>query len=170
MSPASPSLTLVSYKFAECKTLPRLGEIIPVCLSQDLFGTGSEIATQSNLPSGATRYNYHHAMVLHLVLEDTISLTILPMPSYSSTDPVSGLSSTSWLLAQPEDFQRLHIPVPYEEDPTRTHPHPPFPEPAGFGSPLEIGGWKHSRPSWIQAVPQLVEWQETTTVCIFSAG
>jgi len=69
----------------------------------------------------------------------TILMTILPMPAYSSTDPASGLSSTYWLLAQPEDFQRLHIPVPYDEDPTCPHPHPPFPVPAGFGGPLELG-------------------------------
>jgi hypothetical protein len=164
-----PSPTLVSYKFAECRTLPRLGEIIAVRLSQDLFGPGSEIATR-NLPSGATQYNYHHAIVLHWVMEYTISMTILPMPAYSSTDPASGLSSTSWLLAQPEDFQRLHIPVPYDEDPTCIHPHPPFPVPAGFRGPLEIGGWKNSKPSWVQAVPQVIEMSETTTVRIFSAG
>jgi len=103
-------------------------------------------------------------------MEYTITFTILPMPAYSSTDPVSGLSSTRWLLSQPEDFQRLHIPVPYEEDPTRAHPHPPFPTPPGFCGYLEIGGWKDYRPSWVQAVPQVVELELTTTVHIFSAG
>jgi len=100
----------------------------------------------------------------------TILMTILPMPAYSSTDPASGLSSTCWPLAQPEDFQRLHIPVPYDEDPTCPHPHPPFPVPAGFGGPLELGRWKNSKPSWIQAVPQVIEMSQTTTVRNFSAG
>jgi len=46
----------------------------------------------------------------------------------------------------------LHIPVPYEED-VQPH-HPPFPTPRNFGDPLHIGGWKDSRPSWVLAVPQ----------------
>ena len=162
------SRTLVSYKYAKGRNLPRLGEIIAIRFSQDLFGPGSEIATCRNLPSGATQYNYHHAIVVRIAVDDAISLTILPMPAYSSTDPVLRLSSTSWLLAQPDDFQRLHIPVPYEEDPTQ--PHLPFPVPAGFPGSLEIGGWKNSRPSWVQAVPQVVELEETTTVRIFSTG
>jgi len=165
----SPSPRLVSYKFAECRSLPLPGEIIAIRLSQDLFGPGSEIAT-SNPPSGATEYNYHLAIVLHWVMESTISMTVLPIPAYSSTDPASGLSSTSWLLAQPSDFQQLHIPIPYEEDPTCMHPHPPFPVPAGFCGSLEIGGWKNSKPSWVQAVPQVIEMSETTTVRISSAG
>ena len=114
----------MSYKFAECRNLPRLGEIIAVRFSQDLFGPGSEIETCCDLPSRATRYNYHHAVVLRIVMDDHVSFTILPMPAYSSADPGSGLSSTSWLLAQSDDFQRLHIPVPFEEDPTTTSPVP----------------------------------------------
>jgi hypothetical protein len=138
-----------------------LGEVIALRFSQDLFGPGSEIATR-NLPSGATQYNYHYAIVIRIVVDDSISFTILPMPAYSSTDPVSGLSSTNWLLAQPNDFQQLHIPVPYEG----TQPHPLFPTPAGFSGPLEMGGWKNSRPSWVQVVPQVVKLEETTTVHI----
>ena len=165
MSSASPPFALVSYKYAE-GYLSRVGEIIAVRFSQDLFGPGSEIESR-NLPSDATRYNYHLAVVLQIV-EDyhSISFTILPMPAYFSTDPVSGLSSTNWLLAQSDDFQQLHIPVPYEEDPTLSQPHPPFPTPVGFGAPLQTGGWKHYRPSWVQAVPQVVELKETTTVHI----
>jgi hypothetical protein len=167
----SPSPTLISYNFAESRSVPGVGEIIAICLSQDLFGPGSEIATR-NLPSGATRYNYHHAIVLQWAMDFTftILMTVLPMPAYSSTDPASGLSSTSWLLAQPEDFQRLHIPIPYDEDSTCTHPHPPVPVPAGFGGPLKLGGWKNSKSSWIQAVPQVIEMSQTSMVHIFSAG
>ena len=77
----------------------------------------------------------------------TLSISLF----FYSNDPVSGLSSISWLLAQPDAFQRLHIPVP-------------FPAPAGFGTPLQIGGGKNSRPSWVQAVPQVTELKETTTV------
>lgn len=73
-----------------------------------------EIETCRDLPSCATRYNYHYAVMLRFVVDYDISLTILPMPAYSAIDPVSGLSSTNWLLAQPDDF---HIPVAYEVPP-----------------------------------------------------
>ena len=141
-----------------------MGEIFAVRFSQDLFGPGSEIETCRDLPSRATRYNYHYAVLSGFEMDDDIRFTILPMPAYSAIDPVSGLSSTSWLLAQPDDFQRLHIPVAYEEDPTRTQPHPPFQTPAGFGLPLQIDGWKNTRPSWVQAVPQVTKLKETTMV------
>ena len=168
MSVSSPSCTLISHKYAECSEgrlfLPKIGEIIVIRFLQDLFGPGSELGTHCDLSSRATRYNYHHAVVLRIVMDDHVSFTILPMPAYTSEDPGSGLSSTSWLLAQPDDFQRLHIPVPFEEDPTQLHP--PFPTPAGFGPPLQISGWKSARPCWVQAVPQAVELEKTTTVCI----
>ena len=163
MSSALPSRTLISYTFAGCRNLPRSGEIFAVRFSQDLFGPGSEIETCRDLPSRATRYNYHYAVLLRFVVNDDIHLIILPMPAYSAIDPVSGLSSTSWLLAQPDDFQRLHIPVAYEED---TQPQPPFPTPAGFGLPLQIDGWKNTRPSWVQAVPQVTKLKETTMVTL----
>jgi hypothetical protein len=167
MSSASPSHILVSHKYATDGYLPSVGEIIVVRLSQDLFGPGSEIESSRNLPSRATRHNYHHAVVLGVSLKVSLVLfTVLPMPAYSLTDPVSGLSSTSWLLNQADDFQQQHIPVPYEEDPTLTQSHPPFPTPARSGDPLQIGGWKNSRPSWVQAVPQVTNLKYTTTVHI----
>ena len=124
-----------------------------------------DLGTHHDLPSHATRYNYHHAVVIRIVMarDGHVSFTILPMPAYSSADPGSGLSSTSWLLAQPDDFQRLHIPVPFEED----HTHTLFPTPAGFGTPLQISGWKSTRPSWVQAVPQAIELEKNVTVSTF---
>ena len=100
--------------------------------------------------------------------EVLILFTVFPIPTYSFTDPVSGLSSTSWLLDQADDFQQLHIPVPYEQAPTLTQPHPPFPTPAEFGNPLQMGAWKHSKPSWVQAVPQTAGLKYTTTANILN--
>lgn len=88
------------------------------------------------------------------------------MPSYSAADLTSGLSSTSWLLSQPVDFQLQHIPVPYELS-SLTQPQPPFSTPARFGDPLEVRGWKDRRPSWVLAVPQVTELTHTSTFKCF---
>jgi len=93
-----------------------------------------------------------------------MEFTIFPIPAYSAIDPISGLSSTRWLLSQPADYQNMHIPVPYEK--ILPVVHPPFPTPAQFGDPIEVGGWKDSKPSWILAVPMLTELKFTTKVCI----
>ena len=171
MSSASPSHILVSHKYGADNHLPDEGEIIVIRLSEDLFGPGSIIESSSNLPSDANRHNYHHAVVLKVGLmvvpEVLVFFTVLPMPAYSFPDPVSGLSSTSWLLDQADDFQQLHIPVPYEQAPTHMQAHPPFPTPAEFGDPLQMGGWKHGKPCWVQAVPQVASLKYTTTVGIF---
>ena len=102
---------------------------------------GSQIESSRNLPSRATRHNYRHAVVSGLSLKASIILlTVFPMRAYSFIDPVLDLSSTSWLLNQPGDYQQRHIPVPYEEDHILTQSHPPFPTPARFSDPLQIGG------------------------------
>jgi len=145
------------------KVIPKIGEIIAIRFSQDLFGPGSDLGTHHDLPCRATQYNYHHAVVIRIVMASHVSFTILPIPAYSSADPGSGLSSTSWLLAQSDDFQRLHIPVPFE-DPTQ--PYPPFSTPAGFGPPLQISEWKSARFSWVQAVLQVVDLGKNATVRI----
>ena len=167
MSSASPapSRTLVNHKYGTDGHLPSEGEIIVVRLAQDLFGPGSILPNSRTLPSRVTRHNYHHAVVLGVNVSvfpvPVIHFTVFPMPAYSFTDPVSSLSSTNWLLTQPDDVQQLHIPVPYEE--SETSLHPPFPTPSQFGDPLEIGGWKNSGPSWVQAVPQVTNLKYTTT-------
>ena len=120
-----------------------------------------------HLPSRATRHNYHHAVVIDGSLDmcqPILTLTVLPMVAYSAIDPISGLSSTRWLLGQPADYQNMHIPVPYEQIPPVTPPHPPFPTPAQFGDGIELGGWKARRPSWIQAVPMFTQLTPTTKV------
>ena len=164
----SSALSLVSHKYAAEKHLPSVGEIILLRLSDNLFGPGSSIENTRSLPSGANRHNYHYSIVmgvsLRMVPELLVLFTVLPMPAYSFTDPVSGLSSTRWLLDQAEDFQRLHIPVPYEQASTTMESHPPFPTPAGFGDPLQTGGWKHNRPIWVQVMPQVAALKYTTTV------
>jgi len=167
MSSALPSRVLVSHKYGTDKHLPVEGEIIVIRLSQDLFGPGSIIESSRSLPSRVNRHNYHHAVVVGIGFtvspEVLILFTVLPMPAYSFTDPASGLASTSWLLDQADDFQQLHISVPYEQAPTLMQPHPPFPTPAEFGDPLQMGGWKPSKPSWVQAVPQTAGLKYTTT-------
>ena len=100
--------------------------------------------------------------------EALILFAVLPMSAYSFADPVAGQSSTSWLLDQADDFQQLHIPVPYEQPPIPLQPRPPFLTPAEFGDPLQMGWWKHSKPSWVQAVPQTVGLKYTTTVNILN--
>jgi hypothetical protein len=158
MLSALPSRFLVNHKYAETRHLPTEGEIIVLRLSQDLVGPGSIIASH-NQPSHVTprNYHWHHAVVLGFSLHafrPLLFFTVLPMPSYSAADLTSGLSSTSWLLSQPVDFQLQHIPVPYELS-SLMQPQPPFSTPARFGDPLEVGGWKDRRPSWVLAVPQV---------------
>jgi hypothetical protein len=164
MSSPLPSRFLANHKYAEGSHLPSEGEIIVLRLSQDLVGPRSLIASH-NQPSRVTRHNYHHAVVLGISLDafrPLLFFTVLPMPSYSAADLTSG-SSTSWLLSQPVDFQRQHIPVPYEPS-SLTQPQPPV----RFGDPLEVGGWKNRRPSWVLAVPQVTELTHTSTVCTLS--
>ncbi|KAM6488962.1 hypothetical protein JOM56_015598 [Amanita muscaria] len=170
MSSVSPSRVLVTHKYAEDRHLPSQGEIIVVRLSQDLFGPGSTSIIGSDLPSRVTRHNYHHAVVLDITLgafQSVLTFTVLPMPAYSATDPTSGLSSTNWLLGQAVDFQRRHIPVPYEQSPSHTQPQPRFLTPEGFGDPLEVDGWKNSKPRWVLAVPQVTKLMYTTTFKCF---
>lgn len=162
---------LVDHIYATDKHLPNIGEVIVVCFPQDLFGPGSTLDSTRNLPSHShpTRRNYYHAVVigaLRDLFRSTIIFTVLPMPDYSDVDPISGLSSTSWLLSQPVDYQNVHIPVPYEQIHPVTQPHLPFPTPAQFGDPIGAGGWKDDRPRWIQDVPMLIEVEYTTKVCV----
>ena len=96
-----------------------------------------------------------------------VHFTVFPMPTYTFPDRVSGLFSTSWLLDQSDDFQHRHILVSYEEGPTVMQ-NPLSPTPARFGDPLQVGGWKHSGPIWVQIVPQVAACKYTTTVDIFS--
>jgi hypothetical protein len=115
MSSASRSHILVSHTYAMDSHLPNNGEVIVVHLSQDLFGPGSTLGSAHNLPSQATHCNYHHAIVIDInlnVFKSIIMLTVLPMPTYSAMDPISGLSSTSWLLSQPASQPRCSSVIP----------------------------------------------------------
>jgi hypothetical protein len=167
------SRTLVSHIYPIDRHVPSLGEIILLRLSEPLFGPGSIIQSSRNLPSRANQHNYHHAVVVGINLGinvglNTIGFTVCPMPAYSFTDPVSGLSSTDWLLNQADDFQQWHIPVPYEEASTLSQPR--FPTPRRFGEPLFIGGWKDRRPIWVQAIPQVAEKYTTTVAHLILLG
>jgi len=129
------------------------GNVVIIRLPDDIFGPASGSVIESRLSQ--RRNTYHHAVVLNATMFlESMHLELLPMPSYSSMDQ-SKKSSTDWLLTQPDEFQQLHIPVPYEED-VQPH-HPPFPTPRSFGDPLHIGGWKDRRPSWVLAVPQVLD-------------
>lgn len=88
MSPSSPSYTIIKYNGSEGRFIPKIGEIIALRFSQDLFGPGSELGIHHDLPSRVTRYNYHHAVVLRIVMDDHVSFTILPMPTPL---PIQGL-------------------------------------------------------------------------------
>ncbi|KDQ19489.1 hypothetical protein BOTBODRAFT_440312 [Botryobasidium botryosum FD-172 SS1] len=144
--------TVVSANVEESWFVITPGAVITVRLPQGLRGPGSRLTSAQSLPSGATRANYHHAVVLRLIgmPRDVIDLLVLPIPAYSAEDPDTGLSSTRWLLEQPQDFQDEHIPIPYHSNAQ----HPPFPTPPSFGAPLNIGGWRHTSPSWVLTVPQ----------------
>ena len=146
MSSSSPSSILVSYTYATDKYFPRNGEVIVLRLPQVHFGPGSTLGSGRDLAS----HDYHHAVVIDSrvdVHDSLLMLTVLPMPAYSAIDPISGLSSTSWLLSQPADYRKLHIHVPHEHTPLVPQPHPLFPTPAQFRDPVEFGGWKDRRPS-----------------------
>jgi hypothetical protein len=172
MSSATLTHSLVTHQYDLDSYIPRWGEIILVPLAADLYGPGSDLSTTDHC-------NYHKAVVLGIFISDFLEFTIFPIPDYSITDPKSHLSSTRWLLSQPDDFKKMHIPMPYETpfptaavfgDSDVTHssalPQPSFPTPVAFGDPLEFGGWKDNRPSWLLAVPQLVRSKYSAEVCI----
>jgi hypothetical protein len=164
MSSTSPAPILTDHTYAADRRLPSVGEVIVVPLFQAFFGPGSIIGSGCSPPPRA-HHNYHHAVVLSARLRISASgsiiiLTLFPLPSYSAIDPISGLSSTSWLHSQPTDFQGLHVPVPCNQ-----LLYPPSPTPVEFGDPIEAGGWTSSSPSWILVVPLLSELKTTTKVC-----
>jgi hypothetical protein len=167
MSSSSRTRTLVSHVFDSDGYLPEAGEIIAVRLSQDLTGPGSDLSTLRNLPSNAPSCNYHRAVVSSAHYDETVlEFYVFPIPSYSAVDQ-SGLTSTSWLLSQPLNIQLVHLPLPYEPEPSsQAQPH--FPTPAAFGEPLYVGGWKDRRPSWVLAILQVVSLKPTTKVRILS--
>lgn len=164
----SPSRILVDHTYAD-NYFPSQGEVIVVSLSQPLFGPVSALGSGHDLPPEVAHHDYLHVVVIDVNVhpfESIIKFTVLPIPAYSAIDSTSGLSSTSWLFSQPADYQKLHIPVPYEEIPSVMQTHPPFPTPAQFGDAIEVGGWKNRIPSWILVVPMVTEVKFTTKVCI----
>lgn len=160
---SSPSL--VSTTHSETRYLPFLGEVVVVRLSEPLRGPGSRLTNVQSLPSGATHHNYHQAIVLTIQFLERglIDLVVLPAPAYSSIDADNNLSSTPWLLQQPCDVQEKHIPIPYEQT-DDTPVYPSFPTPPSFGAPLNIGGWKNRKPSWVLTVPQKITIKYATKV------
>jgi len=101
MSSASPSRVLVKHKYNQGGYLPSKGEIIVVRLSENLAGPGSNTAG-TTVQSRAVKHNFHHAAVLETRMfpsERKITFIVCPMPTYSTPDPTSKLSSTKWLLA-----------------------------------------------------------------------
>jgi hypothetical protein len=168
--PSSSVRELVKHKFDDDRYLPYIGEIIVVRLSEDLAGPGSALTSLNDLPSRATRHNFHHAIVLaYNVSGSGLQFTVFPVPSYSSMDPDSHLTSTDWLLSQPADFQRTHIPLPFEATTPSEQVQPLFPTPVVFGEPLKVGGWKNSRPSWVLVVPKVATLKMTTLVRILTS-
>jgi hypothetical protein len=66
MSSTSPSRILVTHTYAAENGIPSHGEVIVVRFShwETLFGPGSTLGSGRDLPSRATRHNYHHAVVI----------------------------------------------------------------------------------------------------------
>ena len=64
-------------------------EVIAVRFShwETLFAPGSTLGSGRDLPSRATRHNYHHAVVIDGSL-DILTLTVLLMVAYSAIDPI----------------------------------------------------------------------------------
>jgi hypothetical protein len=165
----SSTRVIVNHKFADDHHVPHIGEFLVVRLSEDLVGPGSALASLSNLPSRATRYNFYHAVLMGFEYSSSgLQFTVLPTPAYSGVGSLSDPTSSSWLLSQPADFQHLHIPLPFEEAAPSEQAQPRFPTPIAFGQPLKVGGWKDKRPRWVLAVPQVVALKTTTLVCIIS--
>ena len=167
--PSSSVRELVKHKFAEDRYIPYNGEIILVRLSEDLAGPGSTLPSVADLPSHATRRNFHHAILLSSSIPISgLEFIVFPAPAYSAADPISHLTSTDWLLSQPAAFQQTHIPLPFEERTPPEQAQPLFPNPVAFGEPLKFGGWKDRKPSWVQVVPQVVTLKTTTLVRILT--
>jgi hypothetical protein len=167
--PSSSVRELVKHKFAEDRYIPYNGEIILVRLSEDLPGPGSTLPSVTDLPSYATRRNFHHAILLSSsIFISGLEFIVFPAPAYSATDPISHLTSTDWLLSQPAAFQQTHIPLPFEETTPPEQVQPLFTTPVAFGEPLKVGGWKDRKPSWVQVVPQVVTLKTTTLVRILT--
>lgn len=173
MSSTIPTRSLVTHQYDKDNCVPRWGELIFVRLAADLYGPSS---TTDNC-------GYHKAVALGGFISHYLEFTVFPVPDYSTTDPKSNLSSTDWLLTQPDDFKKVHIPMPHETplpiaaalgDSDATHPsallQPSFPTPVAFGDPLKFGGWKDNRPSWLLAVPQLVRSKYDFQVCALSCS
>jgi hypothetical protein len=106
---------LVAHKYDLDHYLPRPREIILVRLAIDLHGPGSDLGTLRGLPTGANKRNRHHAVVSSTFISDSLEFTtVFLIPAYSTEDPDSHLSSTSWLLSQSDDFKNMHILLTYE--------------------------------------------------------
>lgn len=158
-----PPPVMISVTIATGASVPVFGEALRLRLPLPLGGPGSLL--NPTAPTGATRYNYHTAFVQSISRTPTaIVLGVLPAPSFSHPDD-QGLSSATWLLRQTPSFQDRHLPLPYAELETN-QPHPATPTPAAFGEPLDVGGWRDRRPSWIDIDGMKVELRRTTRVWV----
>ena len=100
-------------------------------------------------------------------LFDSLKTLLAPALNYLAvSDLISHLTSTNWLLSQPVAFQQTHIPLPFEETTPPEQAQPLFPIRIAFGEPLKGGGWKNTKPSWVQVIPQMVTLKVTTPVRI----
>ena len=92
MTSTSPSHILVTHTYGENR-IPSHAEVIVVRFShwETLFGPGSTLGSGRDLPSRATRHNYHHAVVIDGSLDmcqPILTLTVLPVAAYSAIDPI----------------------------------------------------------------------------------
>lgn len=130
--------TLLARKFSKDYETPDAFSIVKLRLPVNLPGPGSLI--ESSGVSGATRRNYHSAIVRSAVLDITrgcFSMRVWAVPSYSFCP--------SWLSSQPEDFRNRHIPLPYQD----ANADFASSTPAAFGEPLDCGGYQDRKPAWV---------------------
>lgn len=163
MTAPLPSTTMTHalkrQKYADDRSPPGLYELIKARLPNPLNGpTSITIATSSvgstqGLPGPAgyhTQYRYHSAIVKGFAVDSESKLLVIdvwPVPAYSNATAEGYVSSTNWVMAQP--IRDHHIPMPCLGDSVA-------PTPEAFGEPLNLGGYKDWRPSWVLLQPQRV--------------
>lgn len=149
--------SLLARKFSTDFETPAAFSLVKLRLPISLHGPGSLI--ESSAVTGATRRNYHTAIVRSAMPDVTrrcINIQVWAVPSYSFAS-----SGTTWLATQPEDFRNRHIPFPCHEDNGNLRPTP-----TSFGEPLRCGGYNDRRPGWVFLKEINFELPFTQTVCL----
>lgn len=146
---------LLTRKFSNDFETPAAFSLVKLRLPISLPGPGSIIG--SSAVSGATRRNYHSAIVRSAVLDISrgcVNMRVWAVPSYSF--------NPSWLATQPDDFRNLHIPMPCQQLDAHTGSTP-----IPFGQPLDCGGYLDRRPAWVFLREIDFDLPLTQAVCLY---